>query len=377
MMLDRAKGLPWLERDSADGGEPERIPLPAFPFTIGRDEASDLPIHSSRVSRKHAVILREDGRCSIRDLGSTNGTSVNGEKITEETPLGDGDVVLIADIEWSFFLGHDASPDMMATQAFRPDRSADDRMLARDLIHSVRRFHEMLVHRAIESLFEPIVDLDSGTVFGYESAVGSAAESEPSDADRLLLATECRVTSRLRRLRRMVAAEEAAALPGDAVVFVKLDATEIGAEGLAESLGRLQGACRGRSRLVAEIPDSAVSDTPYYREFQDRLRTMGIAVAHGGFASVAAQFSQREGFQPDYLKLAPSMVHGACRGAERQGPIASLVEAAGALGCQVIATGITSPDDESMCRDLGCRFGQGELFGGPRPIAEVVALCHA
>jgi EAL domain-containing protein (putative c-di-GMP-specific phosphodiesterase class I) len=43
----------------------------------------------------------------------------------------------------------------------------------------------------------------------------------------------------------------------------------------------------------------------------------------------------------------------------------------------VIATGITSPDDESMCRDLGCRFGQGELFGGPRPIAEVVALCHA
>jgi len=128
---------------------------------------------------------------------------------------------------------------------------------------------------------------------------------------------------------------------------------------------------------VAEIPDGAVTDTPYYREFQQRLRALGIAVAHGGFASAAAQLSQREGFQPDYLKLAASMVLGASRGPERQRQIASLAETARTLGCHVIATAIASPDEESMCRELGCRYGQGPLYGGPRPVAELASLCHA
>ncbi len=45
VMADRAIGMPWLERIPAEGGPPERTPIPSFPFTLGRNESADLPSH--------------------------------------------------------------------------------------------------------------------------------------------------------------------------------------------------------------------------------------------------------------------------------------------------------------------------------------------
>ena len=48
---------------------------------IGRTRRSDIRIDDSSVSRRHAIIERKDGRFLLKDLKSTNGTSVNGELI--------------------------------------------------------------------------------------------------------------------------------------------------------------------------------------------------------------------------------------------------------------------------------------------------------
>lgn len=60
------------------------IPLPEYgEFRIGREAPNDLPLHDGAVSRNHAVIACEDGTCTVRDLGSGNGTWVNGKRVTE------------------------------------------------------------------------------------------------------------------------------------------------------------------------------------------------------------------------------------------------------------------------------------------------------
>ena len=65
--------------------------------TIGRDAGSDIIIHIKTpdvktVSRNHAEILKQSGDYCIRDLGSTNGTYVNQEKVTDiPYKLKDGD----------------------------------------------------------------------------------------------------------------------------------------------------------------------------------------------------------------------------------------------------------------------------------------------
>lgn len=56
-----------------------------FRIAIGRHESSDLQLNSRTVSNYHAEILNENGRIVLRDLGSTNGSFVNDEKVREQT----------------------------------------------------------------------------------------------------------------------------------------------------------------------------------------------------------------------------------------------------------------------------------------------------
>src|SRR5579859_3328515 len=61
---------------------------------IGRSSELDMVLVEDMVSRKHAKIMVADGKITIEDLGSTNGTFVNGEKI-KQARLKEGDRILI------------------------------------------------------------------------------------------------------------------------------------------------------------------------------------------------------------------------------------------------------------------------------------------
>jgi len=63
---------------------------------IGREEDCDIVLPSRQVSRNHARIRRSGGRHILEDLGSKNGTFVNGRQLTEPYTLQDGDEVQIA-----------------------------------------------------------------------------------------------------------------------------------------------------------------------------------------------------------------------------------------------------------------------------------------
>jgi len=54
---------------------------------LGRPGASDLPIDAPKISRKHAKIYQDERKLMVMDLGSTNGTKVNGIALTAHTPL--------------------------------------------------------------------------------------------------------------------------------------------------------------------------------------------------------------------------------------------------------------------------------------------------
>ena len=73
----------------------ELLPLESGQFSIGRAESNDVPLpNDERASRQHALVEQLPAGWSIRDLGSTNGTFVNGEKI-KKVRLKEGDRILI------------------------------------------------------------------------------------------------------------------------------------------------------------------------------------------------------------------------------------------------------------------------------------------
>lgn len=69
-------------------------------FRIGRSDANDLVIPDHRVSRFHAFIRQlESDHFELVDLGSTNGTHVNGRRITGPTRLSPGQVIVIGETQ--------------------------------------------------------------------------------------------------------------------------------------------------------------------------------------------------------------------------------------------------------------------------------------
>jgi predicted component of type VI protein secretion system len=73
-----------------------RYPMTAEQIVIGRDPDCDLIVPDRRVSRRHAEIVRREEDFILRDRDSKNGTFVNGDRITEEYRLQDGDEIEIA-----------------------------------------------------------------------------------------------------------------------------------------------------------------------------------------------------------------------------------------------------------------------------------------
>lgn len=73
-----------------DNAPPKRYPLRTLPVVIGRNPPADLILEGPTVSRRHCRLELRDGRLSLTDLASTNGTFVNGVRLTEAAALEDG-----------------------------------------------------------------------------------------------------------------------------------------------------------------------------------------------------------------------------------------------------------------------------------------------
>ena len=66
-------------------------------LVVGRDETCDIPFSDGSVSRRNSRVFLAGGAVYIEDLGSQNGTCVNGERITTARQLRSGDTVSIGD----------------------------------------------------------------------------------------------------------------------------------------------------------------------------------------------------------------------------------------------------------------------------------------
>jgi DNA-binding winged helix-turn-helix (wHTH) protein len=90
---ERVCRLVWRDRE-VTLGEGENL--------LGRDRQAVLWIDSATVSRRHARIVVTGGEAVIEDLGSRNGTSVQGQKIQGSVPLADGDRLRLGSATMTF-----------------------------------------------------------------------------------------------------------------------------------------------------------------------------------------------------------------------------------------------------------------------------------
>jgi predicted component of type VI protein secretion system len=95
---------------------------------IGRGNDSDIVLPERQVSRHHIKIHHRDGRYFLEDLGSKNGTFLNGQQIQGTVPIQDGDEIQIALAVRLLFVGTDATVPL----SFEMPRSITNLVLDED-----------------------------------------------------------------------------------------------------------------------------------------------------------------------------------------------------------------------------------------------------
>lgn len=97
-----------------DGSEP--IAITRNLTIVGRKKGlCDLVLDNSSISKVHCAVAKTDGLLFIRDLGSTNGTKVNGQRVSRGALL-PGDELSFANIKFRVHLGPGETPDPERTE---------------------------------------------------------------------------------------------------------------------------------------------------------------------------------------------------------------------------------------------------------------------
>lgn len=135
-------------------GIAELVALTKERLTVGRSSDADLSLPDASVSRLHAAIERYTGGWVLRDLGSTNGTFLNGERLAGDRPLASGDEMRIGGCTFVF---HCSAPgaEMETVQGEAPPAVT-------------RREHDVLVE-----LCRPL--MDKTVAFGRPATVAEIA----------------------------------------------------------------------------------------------------------------------------------------------------------------------------------------------------------
>jgi EAL domain-containing protein (putative c-di-GMP-specific phosphodiesterase class I) len=328
------------------------IRVEGSPFLVGRHSKASLTIASPTVSNVHAELRVESGVLYVKDLGSTNGTFINGERVEGEFALASGDLLQFAEIV--FRVGLDAGRYDAKTLA----GDSADRALA------LIQFDKLMSERAVVPHFQPIIALRDMSIEGFEILGRSRLFGLTTPHSMFSAAAVLDLESELSRMMRSEGMSCARGLPGNPLLFANTHPAELQEEGVLEfSLRELREGAPA-ARMVLEIHEAAVTCVKQMRELRSVLNDLNIGLAYDDFGAGQARLVELGDVPPDYLKFDIELVHEIDRATpERQRMLASLVRIVSDLGIASVAEGVETEAEHEACRQMGFDFGQGFHYG--------------
>ncbi|MDR3374362.1 MAG: EAL domain-containing protein [Ancalomicrobiaceae bacterium] len=228
----------------------------------------------------------------------------------------------------------------------------------------------------VDTAFQPIVEISSGAVFGYEALMrGHDRLGFPSPLELLDQAEQ---SGQLAQVEQMVSSRAIAKFASigvdrQRVLFINLDTRLIGEhQWLLDALTQ--------QLKLAGVPPSTVCFELSERfdnmqqngfvEFVALLRSLGYKLAIDDFGAGHSEMKLLSEVPIDYLKIDRHFVSGLNHSARRRHVVRNIVNMAHALGARVVAEGVESEAELACCRGLGCDLVQGWYIGYPTPHIE-------
>lgn len=345
----------WLLSGQLADDQPMRhVRVGASRFTVGRKPEASLSIPSPTVSRDHAELTIVERGMLLRDLGSTNGTFVNGVRIQQPCTVKHGDLLQFGQVVFRVVQQCAES----GPQTIQDDSC--DRALA------LIQFDQLMNQRAVTPHFQPIVSMTGQQVLGYEVLARSRFFGLKDPRSMFAAAKVLDLESELSRILRDEGVRSGHILPQEHALFVNTHPAEMDdLDLLVFSLGEMRNLAPDRP-LVLEIHEAAVTCGEQMRRLRLALNELRIGLAYDDFGAGQARLVELVDVPPDYLKFDMSLVQNlASSSMERQRMLASLVQMVRDLGIAPLAEGIELSGDHEVCRQMGFQFGQGFFYGYP------------
>lgn len=238
----------------------------------------------------------------------------------------------------------------------------------RDDIRKLNELVEIIHHGEITTVFQPVVDLKSNQIIGYEAFTrGPIGEFELPD-NLFNTAYEADMVWQLESLCRKKTFENAKLIPPENLLFVNMESYAVHDPSLLE-LTDSSSLPVEHANIVFEITERcAVSDYQVFRGTLDHFRKHGfkvaiddIGVGYGSLHSIAE-------VKPDYIKVDISLVRNVENDPIRQELIATLAKFSKNVEVRLIAEGIETEKELECLKSLGVDFGQGYFFAYPMPV---------
>jgi len=361
----------YLESIAADGSRLTQA-IRTLPFRVGRDIGNELAVDARGLSRHHAVIDADvSGHLRVTDLGSTNGTFVNRERINGARVLADEDVIHFGNAEYR--LRREGGPDSVAADDSERTMIAPvGRGLSQNFVRHEREFMQLLAGQGLSAMVQPIVAALDGRVFAYELLGRSTHPELPNSPVHLfqlaaMLGREAELSA---AFRTFGVAQVAPRLKG-ARLFVNTHPDETFSDELFDWLA-LWRARPDAPNLVIEVHETAVVEVEAMRTLAARLKTIGVPFAYDDFGAGQARLRELAEVPPDFVKFDMGLLHNIDQAPEgRQRMVRELVRLVLDLGSVPLAEGIETEAEAALCRDMGFQLVQGYLTGRPVAITAI------
>jgi EAL domain-containing protein (putative c-di-GMP-specific phosphodiesterase class I) len=239
-------------------------------------------------------------------------------------------------------------------------------------------------HDQLRLDFQPIVELKTTTIVGYEALVRwqHPVRGRLAPSDFLRVAQRSRAGAAIDDWVLMEACRRAAgwSRPGlAATVCVNVAPERFAAPGFVTRLVRaLETTGLDAARLVLEITEwSVLVDIDAARRTLDALRRLGVRVALDDYGTGYSSLSNVAALPVDELKIDISFVAELGSDRARTAIVRAIIGLGEALDITVVAEGVEHADQAFALRALGCEYAQGFHFGRPTPTPALVSTARA
>jgi EAL domain-containing protein (putative c-di-GMP-specific phosphodiesterase class I) len=232
---------------------------------------------------------------------------------------------------------------------------------------------DVTLDRALESLwlaYQPIVEMSSRTVFGYEALLRSTEASLPNPGAVLDAAEQL---GRLDDVGRAVRRKAPAPMDGispSTLLFVNLHSADLEDESLVSPDSPLTAIA---SRVVLEITERASLDhVKDVRSKVAELRSLGFRIAIDDLGAGYAGLTSFAQLEPEFVKLDMTLVRGVHQNSVKAKLVQSMTDLCKDMGIRVVAEGIEVPEERDAIVGMGCDLLQGYLLAKPgKPFPDV------